>query len=142
LNAWKTLNAEKPSPEQSSVSGTDVVRLAWLIGMGVSLVGALWLLVELLIDVYAISSNPRTNGIAMFQQYTEAEVWIVVLVIGALAAFFLAAAGSYFGLAEVTLLLLLVGGAAVAAIPFYLHVRRRRVFSAVRLRRPRRPREA
>lgn len=118
------------------MSATDMVRLTWLVGMGISAIATVWLLAELLVDVYAISINPRTNGMAMFQRYTEGEVWIVSLVLASLTAFFLAALVSYLGLSELTLLLLLVGGGAIAAIPFYLHIRRRRVFRAVKLRRP------
>ena len=116
------------------MSGTDIVRLTWAVGMGVSAVVTVSLLVTLLVDVYAISTNPRTNGLVMFQRYTEGEVWIVTLVLSALVAFFLAAMASYRQLAELTLLLLLIGGIVVMVIPLYLHIRRKRIMAAVRIR--------
>jgi hypothetical protein len=108
--------------------------LVWTIGMGVSLVLSLAMLRELLIDVYAITQSDRP-AIAMFRLYTEGEVWVVVLCTVALAAFFAAAMVSYLGQALLTLPLLLVGGLSVVVIPFYLHLRRLRVFRAVKLRK-------
>lgn len=117
------------------MTANDVIRLAWTAGMGVSVLAALWLLFEVLIDVYAISASERTVGLSMFQRYTESEVWIVGLTACALMAFFLAGLSSLLMLTMMTLLLLIVGGATVAIIPIYLHVRRRQIMNAVRLNR-------
>lgn len=121
------------------MTANDVIRLAWTVGMGVSVLVALGALVQSLIDVYAISTSERTVGLSMFQRYTEGEVWIVALVTLALVAFFLAGLSSYLMLTAMTLLLLLLGGGTVVVIPVYLHVRRRRIMHAVRISRKPQP---
>jgi len=114
----------------------QVLRAIWTAGFGVGTVAMLLLLRESLIDAWALSQNPR-DGIALYWLTTEGEVWDPALLSMSMAAFFLAGVMSYTAQAAVVIPLLIIGGLPLVTLGILKHVRRRRVFTQLRMLRRR-----
>lgn len=116
------------------MTDTELLRLVWTVGLGVGTIVMLGLLADALIDVYAISVS-QYAGIDTFRMTVQTDVWDQALLTAAVAGFFLSGVLSYFGRAPLTIGVIVLSAYLLIVLGFVKWFRRRRIFSAIRLRR-------
>jgi hypothetical protein len=120
------------------VTPTDAIRWTWTFLTGWGVLFALWNVREVLVDHWAVSQI-RTRPVDVLRLQTHGEVWNHALILGALAADFVAGVFALAGLSLGALTALILSAVALIVLSFMQTQRRRRIFRAIRLRPPHEP---
>lgn len=119
----------------SRVNPTEVIRWLWTFSAGGGVLFALINLREVLIDDRVVSQI-RTRPVDLLRLQTHSDIGQHALILGALAADFVAGVFAILGISIGALVALIMSAAALIALSFTQTQRRKRIFDAVRFRPP------
>ena len=122
-------------PHAGAWTLNDYIRWGWTGLTGLGALFALWNLREVLIDNWALSESPQ-RGVQVLKIQTHNAVYEHTLIFAVLVSDFLAGASSLIGWTTGALVSLLLSAVILIVLSFTQTQRRRRLFSVLRLRRP------